>query len=167
MSMEGRTDTRSAPPYSEQPFDNDAPPPPYAPRATGPEPGAELLPNQKDDDRAGSRPSASTTCAAAGPSSAATGPVCAEASSPSRTDTSPFAFVKNMAQSYEEKKKAKEAARKVDFYQDIYGFVPKNAMTEAEWKLARKRAPKTKVDSSLHASVYGAPSMNTHRPARR
>ncbi|KAI0485537.1 hypothetical protein F4859DRAFT_386861 [Xylaria cf. heliscus] len=56
---------------------------------------------------------------------------------------------------YDEKKKAKEIAEKVDYYEKIYGFVPKNAMTEAEWKRARDAAPKTKAKGELKATLYG------------
>lgn len=53
------------------------------------------------------------------------------------------------------RKKAKEAAKKVDFYEKHYGFVPKNVMTEAEWKKARKDAPKVEASSNkLKATAY-------------
>lgn len=51
----------------------------------------------------------------------------------------------SFVQAYKEKRRAKEAARKVDYYERLYGFVPKNVMTEAEWRDARERIPKTKV----------------------
>ena len=54
-------------------------------------------------------------------------------------------FIKNATQLYKDKRRAKEAARKVDYYKKLYGFVPKNAMTEAEWRDARERIPKTKI----------------------
>lgn len=62
-----------------------------------------------------------------------------------------------LRESIAEKRRAKEAQRKVDFYQDIYGFVPKNVMTEAEWRQARDRAPKVKVHTPLRARVYSGP----------
>ena len=57
----------------------------------------------------------------------------------------PSKFVQDMKQVYRDKRRAKEASRKVDFYEKMYGFVPKNAVTEAEWRDARERVPKTKV----------------------
>ena len=65
---------------------------------------------------------------------------------------SPIALFKSAVESYEEKRRAREAKRKVDFYEKLYGFVPKNAMTEAEWRAAREKMPKEKVKSSLRAS---------------
>lgn len=56
----------------------------------------------------------------------------------------PMSLIQNATQSFKDKRRAKEAARKVDYYEKLYGFVPKNAMTEAEWRDARERAPKTK-----------------------
>lgn len=38
----------------------------------------------------------------------------------------------------------KKLAKKVDWYERHYGFVPRNVMTEAEWQAARDRAPKVK-----------------------
>lgn len=52
---------------------------------------------------------------------------------------------RSLVQAYKDKRRAKEAARKVDLYERLYGFVPKNVMTEAEWRDARGRVPKTKV----------------------
>ncbi len=62
-----------------------------------------------------------------------------------RTRKTPMTLVQDAKQSYKDKRRAKEAVRKVDFYEKLYGFVPKNAMTEAEWRDARERAPKAKV----------------------
>ena len=56
-----------------------------------------------------------------------------------------LSFIQNATQAYKDKRRAKEAARKVDYYERLYGFVPKNAMTQAEWRDARERVPKTKV----------------------
>ncbi|KAL2105778.1 hypothetical protein VUR80DRAFT_7769 [Thermomyces stellatus] len=56
-----------------------------------------------------------------------------------------LSFIHNAAQAYKDKRRAKEATRKVNYYQKLYGFVPKNAMTEAEWRDAREKVPKTKV----------------------
>lgn len=62
-----------------------------------------------------------------------------------RIRETPMTLVRHAKQSYKNKRRVKEAARKVDFYEKLYGFVPKNAMTEAEWRDARERAPKAKV----------------------
>lgn len=53
--------------------------------------------------------------------------------------------MKGVKQAYWYRRRVKEAARKVDFYENMYEFVPKNAMTEAEWRDAKERAPKTNV----------------------
>jgi hypothetical protein len=61
--------------------------------------------------------------------------------SSSSSSLSPFKYLASAKDAYRSHKAAKEADRKVQFYQNIYGFVPKNVMTEAEWKAARKKAP--------------------------
>lgn len=69
-----------------------------------------------------------------------------------RTRKNPMMLLQAAQQSYKNKRRVKEAARKVDFYEKLYGFVPKNAMTEAEWRDARERAQKTKVPSKGRSS---------------
>jgi hypothetical protein len=83
---------------------------------------------------------------AAGPSS----PTSPAASSSSN----PFS---NLKTAYKEKQRAKMAAKKVDYYEKIYGFVPKNVMSEAEWKDARDRAPKVKKPTEFGARSYFGP----------
>ena len=75
--------------------------------------------------------------------------------SPDSKGKSPLSFVRSAKQAYEERREAREAKRKVDFYEKIYGFVPKNVMSEAEWRKARERAPKEKSSASWRRSnVY-------------
>ncbi|KAM5492458.1 hypothetical protein McaMca56_007023 [Microsporum canis] len=71
------------------------------------------------------------------------------------TNLDPTSLIKTLKQTYNEKKKARESARRVDYYEKNYGFVPKNAMTEAEWKKARRDAPKVKgAGSGLKITAY-------------
>jgi hypothetical protein len=70
------------------------------------------------------------------------------------TSSSAVSFIQKAKASYSEKRKAKEAAKKVDFYEKMYGFVPKNVMSEAEWKKAREKAPKAKAKVSLEARPW-------------
>lgn len=91
----------------------------------------------------------------AGPSSQASPSSSSLPSSSAAKSRSPLSLVRDATQAYSDKKKAKQAARKVDFYEKIYGFVPKNAMSEAEWKRARENAPKVKVKGKLRATPYG------------
>jgi hypothetical protein len=68
-------------------------------------------------------------------------------------------FLKELKESYAEKKKAKDAERLVDFYEKKYGFLPKNVMTESEWKNARARAPKVESSYRFKATSYGGHSL--------
>ncbi|KAK2759757.1 hypothetical protein FQN54_002491 [Arachnomyces sp. PD_36] len=81
----------------------------------------------------------------------------APASSPQPEPESSLSFMGNMKKAYDDKKKAKEAAKKVDFYEKMYGFVPKNVMSEAEWKQAKKDAPKVKAPNQLKATSFFGP----------
>lgn len=67
---------------------------------------------------------------------------------------STFSSIQTLVRDYTERKKAKAAAKKVDYYEKKYGFVPKNAMTEAEWKRAKKNGPTVKVPSKLKVTAY-------------
>lgn len=87
---------------------------------------------------------------AAGPSSSATPTASASASSSSN----PFS---NLKAAYQEKQRAKLAAKKVDYYEKLYGFVPKNVMTELEWKDSRDRAPKVKKPTEWGSRTYFGP----------
>ncbi|KAF3354372.1 Putative oxidoreductase [Verticillium dahliae VDG1] len=53
-----------------------------------------------------------------------------------------------------DKKREREATKKVDFYEKHYGFVPKNVLTEAEWKRIRKEAVKVKVPVKMRSKGY-------------
>ncbi|KAL6862641.1 hypothetical protein ACO1O0_002878 [Amphichorda felina] len=86
-------------------------------------------------------------------------------SSPSRTEggfylgpeppqATSSSYLERLRDALAEKKRAREARRKVDFYQRIYGFVPKNVMTEAEWRRAKERAPKEKVPFSFRPRPF-------------
>ena len=63
-------------------------------------------------------------------------------------------LLKRAKQAHEDWRSARDSARKVDFYEKTYGFVPKNVMTEAEWRAARERAPKEKVPFTPAGSFY-------------
>jgi hypothetical protein len=72
-------------------------------------------------------------------------------SSSSSSSTRPLKYTQqgllaSAKDAYRSHKAAKDASRKVQFYEQIYGFVPKNVMTEAEWKAARKKAPVVKKE---------------------
>jgi hypothetical protein len=120
-------DDMASPPYSQQ-LDTtlsvqraedipDIPPPPYTPRANPPaETQSSSIP--------ASRPEVSNPRAS---------------SSPSPTPTLPSFSLRNPLESYAQRKRAKEAVRKVDYYEKMYGFVPRNVMTQAEWRDARRR----------------------------
>lgn len=64
---------------------------------------------------------------------------------------------RSLVQSFKDKRRAKESAKKVDYYEKMYGFVPKNVMTEAEWRDARDRAPKVKKPVTLESRSYFGP----------
>ena len=65
---------------------------------------------------------------------------------------SPFARLKD-------KLEERRGQRKVDFYMKQYGFVPKNVMTEAEWKRAKKQAPTVEKKIDWGSSVmFGPPN---------
>ena len=74
--------------------------------------------------------------------------------SPQRESSSGLSFLQKAKQAHGDWKSARDSARKIDFYEKTYGFVPKNAMTEAEWKAARSRAPKEKVPFKAAGSFY-------------
>ncbi|KAM0330109.1 hypothetical protein ACHAQA_004281 [Verticillium albo-atrum] len=75
--------------------------------------------------------------------------------SPAKSSSrSPLSFIKDASQAYSDRKREKEASKKVDFYEKHYGFVPKNVLTEAEWKRIRKDAVKVKAPTKVQAKGY-------------
>lgn len=142
--------------------DEDSSLPAYASLDNTNNPASEVASDQKvaNSSLPPSSSSPSTTLrppgpAEAGPSSQAFPSSPSLPSSSAAKSRSPLSLVRDATQAYSDKKKAKAAARKVDFYEKIYGFVPKNAMSEAEWKRARENAPKVKVKGKLRATPYG------------
>ena len=134
-------------------------------RAGTPPPAYESRPGISHDDRG---PPPAFAEHVQEPDSTGTGPASQQqsASRPGRPDTAtgdpsgspaaqppaeagpsrhPLSFVKSSTQAYKDRRRAREARRKVDYYEKLYGFVPKNAMTEAEWRDARERVPGTTV----------------------
>ncbi|KAH8885741.1 hypothetical protein GQ53DRAFT_353230 [Thozetella sp. PMI_491] len=71
--------------------------------------------------------------------------------------SSHFSFMRDVKDRYTGKRQEKEAAKKVDVYEKLYGFVPKNAMSEEEWERARKAAPKVKVPFQFKKNLYFGP----------
>ncbi|KAG7147883.1 hypothetical protein HYQ46_003256 [Verticillium longisporum] len=65
----------------------------------------------------------------------------------SSSSRNPFTYLRD-------KKREREATKKVDFYEKHYGFVPKNVLTEAEWKRIRKEAVKVKVPVKMRSKGY-------------
>lgn len=65
-------------------------------------------------------------------------------SSPSSSSAqpSPSSFLRNPLRSISSYRRDRESRKKVDYYERVYGFVPKNVMSEAEWRAAREAAPK-------------------------
>ncbi|KAH6677897.1 hypothetical protein F5X68DRAFT_213389 [Plectosphaerella plurivora] len=109
---------------------------------------SEPRPPVSDSKRPIEEPQQPQPESAAGPSSSAT------TASSASSSLNPFS---NLKTAYQEKQRAKLAAKKVDYYEKIYGFVPKNVMTEAEWKDARDRAPKVKKSTEWGARTYFGP----------
>lgn len=60
---------------------------------------------------------------------------------------------KKIGEAFSEKKNARAAQKKIDYYEKLYGFVPKNVMTEAKWSKSRKNAPK-QCTGKLKSTVY-------------
>lgn len=155
------------PPYSERSGDaseshprrassdeghDDSAPPAYA--SLGDNPTSEVATDQKAELLSSSSTLAPPAWDDSAQASSSTS--CAASSSQAKT-RSPLSLVRNASQAYSDRKKAKEAARKVDYYEKIYGFVPKNVMTKAEWKRAREEAPKVKVPGKLKATTFLMP----------
>ncbi|KAI0205635.1 hypothetical protein F4808DRAFT_409747 [Astrocystis sublimbata] len=84
----------------------------------------------------------------------ASGSASSVSTSKPSSSTSLFTAIK---QKHNRKKKGKEIEKKVDLYERIYGFVPKNVMTEDEWRRAREAAPKTKKKGGLKATPFMGP----------
>jgi hypothetical protein len=162
---------RDLPGYQSDPDASD-PPPPYSERAAGAEvdgigeaeaPGPHEQQQQQQQqqpteheartsrDESGSGPSSSRT---ADPSTTSASPNPEPSKTATAASPSSSSLLGRIRDAYVERRRAKEAQRKVDFYEDIYGFVPKNVMTQAEWRLARERAPKVKVKTSLGGRTY-------------
>ncbi|KFA64617.1 hypothetical protein S40285_10160 [Stachybotrys chlorohalonatus IBT 40285] len=68
--------------------------------------------------------------------------------------SSPFSLLKDAVTG---RRAASAAQRKVDYYEKTYGFVPKNAMTEEEWRRAREAAPKIKKKTQWGSKMYMGP----------
>ncbi|TPX12838.1 uncharacterized protein E0L32_006718 [Thyridium curvatum] len=84
-------------------------------------------------------------------------PAEASSSSSSRggsSSSNPFNLIRSAKEAYE----ARQANKKVDYYEKMYGFVPKNVMTEAEWKRARKEAPRERkpFESYVKKQYFGS-----------
>ncbi|KFH41563.1 hypothetical protein ACRE_077070 [Hapsidospora chrysogenum ATCC 11550] len=149
------------------------PPPPYSERAADaevdgvgeaevPGPHEQQQPTEREGrtsrNEGGSGPSFSrsadriTTTTSSNPEPSQTAAAAATPTPSSSSSSS--SILGRIRDAYVERRMAKEAQRKVDFYEDIYGFVPKNVMTQAEWRLARERAPKVKVKTSWGGRTY-------------
>ena len=116
--------------------------PPYTP----PQDGDEI--QQQPVEKASGGPRAPSPAEADGERAAS-----ATGAGPSSPAAKP-SLLKRAKQAHEDWRSARESARKVDFYEKTYGFVPKNVMTEAEWRAARERAPKEKVPFTPAGSFY-------------
>ncbi|KAM0276083.1 hypothetical protein ACHAQH_007102 [Verticillium albo-atrum] len=90
-----------------------------------------------------SAPSSSAPSSSA-PSSSAPSSSAPSSSAPSSSPAAASSS-RNPITYFMDKKREREATKKVDFYEKHYGFVPKNVLTEADWKRIRKNAPKVKV----------------------
>ena len=154
------------------------PPPPYSERvadaevdgvgeAEVPGPHEQQQPTEREGRTSGNEggngpyfsriadPVTTTTSSNPEPSQTAAAAAAAAAAAPTPpSSSSSSSILGRIRDAYVERRMAKEAQRKVDFYEDIYGFVPKNVMTQAEWRLARERAPKVKVKTSWGGKTY-------------
>lgn len=137
-----------APSFVSSRLSSEAPPPPYE----APPYSAGSKPLEKTDEKRRNslakvqpttRTGAVSTKSTAGPSS----------SEGERSDKSGGGFFNKIGQAFNENKESRAAKKKVDYYEKLYGFVPKNVMTEAEWSRSRKEAPKERT-GKLKSTVY-------------
>ncbi|KXJ88736.1 hypothetical protein Micbo1qcDRAFT_177787 [Microdochium bolleyi] len=97
--------------------------------------------------------SSSSSAAAPASTSAASSSSSPSPLPPPPFESSPWSsssiFSRTPRRHFQEWRRGKEAKKKVDFYENLYGFVPKNVMSEAEWRAAREAAPKTRAKGQL------------------
>lgn len=136
-------------PQSRPSSEDDASPPAYRSNDNAP-----TVTDEKKLDHSVAEPIGGESSTQATTSSASASSSPSRQTEPGDSSSSPLSFIKNAKHAYDDKKKAKEAARKVDYYQKNYGFVPKNVMSEAEWKRAKENAPKEKVPFKPKAKPY-------------
>ncbi|KAI9167860.1 hypothetical protein HJFPF1_04000 [Paramyrothecium foliicola] len=87
-------------------------------------------------------------------STPAPAPAPSQPSAVASSSSSSQSFLASAKEAYKARRAAKDLDRKVEFYEKLYGFVPKNVMSEAEWKAAKSAAPKVKKKGQLKSTTY-------------
>jgi hypothetical protein len=136
------------------------PPPPYGDDSGVALPGYEdpVSPTQQTHgEPSTSPPPAPTTTPPTSTSrpsqpTSSTAPEAASTRKPSATS-----FLTSARDALTSCRRGKDLDRKVQFYEKMYGFVPKNVMSEAEWAAARKAAPKERKKGQLKQRLYFGP----------